>query len=309
MSLLEIRDLNISFQSRDGPVQVLHSLSLSVSKGESLAVVGETGCGKTVLARAITRLLPRSANVEGSVLWKGRDVMPLSEKEMLDLRGREIALLMQNPSSCLDPTMRVLKQVAEPLRLRLGMRKEEADDRAREVLANTGLPPERMRSYPHELSGGMRQRVALAIALSMNPSFLLADEPTKGLDDEAKASAVELLRSSLTADRTAMIITHDLEVAEAIAPRIAVMFRGRVVESGRTKDILADPQHPYTVDLVSSMPRHEFGKDRVIKPTGHDRGCCYSHRCEHVHDRCCIEPEHFIMADDRTCRCWLKEEG
>ncbi len=306
MSILEVRGLSVEFQTRTGKVEVLRSVDLDVEEGENLAVVGETGCGKTVLARAIMRLLPRTAEVRGSIMWKGTELTALSEAEMRTLRGLEIAMLMQNPSSALDPTMRIVRQVSEPYRLRLSMLNKEAEEKARDALVNVGLPPEKAGAYPHELSGGMRQRVAIAIALSLGPTLLLADEPTKGLDPGSKDRTMEILRSVLQGDRSGIIITHDLDVAKALSSRMAVMFGGRVVECGRTKDLLGRPEHPYTADLVSSTPEKGFGRDRDLNRPAPLRGCCYSHRCEHAHDRCAEEPPPVRLSEERTCYCWLK---
>lgn len=309
MNALEVRNLSVRFRTRSGEVDALRGVDVDLAEGETLAVVGETGCGKTVLAHAIMRLLPRSSSMSGSIRWKGRELSSLSEEEMRQLRGREIAMLLQNPSSSLDPTMRIIGQASLPLRLRLGMEKEEAEERALRNLEDVGFPVDRARAYPHELSGGMRQRVAISIALSLGPSLLLADEPTKGLDPKTRKLAIDALQSALGGERTGLVITHDLSAARELSDRMAVMFDGRIVEQGPTESLLDSPEHPYTIDLVSSMPERGFGKHHHNGHEAATGGCCYSHRCSSAHGQCCHEPPEVSLGDGHSCCCWLNGEG
>ena len=255
---LEVRNLTVSFQTFAGRVHAVRGVSFDLHSGETLAIVGESGSGKSVTTRSVMRLLaPNALLEEGSILFKGEDILKKSEKEMEKIRGNEIAMIFQDPMTALDPTMNIGNQVAEPLRVHRHMSKKEAWDKARELLELVGIPNagRRMKDYPHQFSGGQRQRIVIAIALICNPEILIADEPTTALDVTNQAQIIDLMKLIQTKVRTSIIfITHDLGVVANVADRVAVMYSGRIVEIGMANEIFYYPQHPYTWGLLCSMP-------------------------------------------------------
>ncbi|MYR46941.1 ABC transporter ATP-binding protein, partial [Streptomyces sp. SID5910] len=269
--LLEIRDLTITYATRDGPVPAVRGIDLSVGPGAVLALVGESGSGKSTTAQAVLGLLPPGARVErGTVRYAGTDLVRASEPVLRALRGRAIGLVPQDPMVSLNPVQRVGRQVAEVLRLHGPERERSAAlARAVELLDEVGLdrPAERARQYPHELSGGMRQRVLIAIALAARPRLIVADEPTSALDVTVQRTVLDRLDTLTRQSETAvLLITHDLGVAADRARRIAVMSRGRIVETGATQDVLGDPQHPYTKELLASAPAFAARRATLVVP-------------------------------------------
>ena len=258
--LLEVKNLRINFKTYAGLVQAVRGVDFTLAKGETLAIVGESGSGKSVTSNALMRLSPQPAGryEDGQILFEGKDLLKLSEREMESIRGNEIAMIFQDPMTALNPTMRVGKQIMEViLTHKKGVSKEAAKQRAIELLAEVGIPdPERrFKQYPHEFSGGMRQRVVIAIALAAEPKILIADEPTTALDVTIQAQILELMKKIQEKNGNAIIfITHDLGVVANVADRVAVMYAGQIVEYGSSHDIFYNPKHPYTWGLLGSMP-------------------------------------------------------
>lgn len=258
--LLEVKNLRINFKTYAGLVQAVRGVDFTLAKGETLASVGESGSGKSVTSNALMRLIPQPAGryEDGQILFEGKDLLKLSEREMESIRGNEIAMIFQDPMTALNPTMRVGKQIMEViLTHKKGVSKEAAKQRAIELLAEVGIPdPERrFKQYPHEFSGGMRQRVVIAIALAAEPKILIADEPTTALDVTIQAQILELMKKIQEKNGNAIIfITHDLGVVANVADRVAVMYAGQIVEYGSSHDIFYNPKHPYTWGLLGSMP-------------------------------------------------------
>ena len=258
--LLEVKNLRINFKTYAGLVQAVRGVDFTLAKGETLAIVGESGSGKSVTSNALMRLIPQPAGryEDGQILFEGKDLLKLSEREMESIRGNEIAMIFQDPMTALNPTMRVGKQIMEViLTHKKGVSKEAAKQRAIELLAEVGIPdPERrFKQYPHEFSGGMRQRVVIAIALAAEPKILIADEPTTAVDVTIQAQIMELMKKIQEKNGNAIIfITHDLGVVANVADRVAVMYAGQIVEYGSSHDIFYNPKHPYTWGLLGSMP-------------------------------------------------------
>ncbi|WP_407372439.1 ABC transporter ATP-binding protein [Carnobacterium sp.] len=261
-NVLEVKDLEITFDTYAGKVKAIRGVSFDLKKGETLAIVGESGSGKSVTTRSIMRLLSQNANVEnGEILFNGEDLIKKSEKEMQAIRGKEIAMIFQDPMTSLNPTMTIGKQISEPIRLHQKLNKEDANKRALELLNLVGLPDaeRRMKQYPHQFSGGQRQRIVIAIALACNPEVLIADEPTTALDVTIQAQILDLMKELQKKIATSIIfITHDLGVVANVADRVAVMYAGKIIEIGTVDEIFYNPQHPYTWGLISSMPTLEI---------------------------------------------------
>ena len=287
--LLDVRDLRVDFPTNRGTVRAVNGTSFTIESGETLAIVGESGSGKSVTSLAISGLLPRGAHVEGSIRLSGTDLATISDQERQRLRGRHVAMVFQDPQSSLNPVLRIEEQVAETIHAHERISRADARGRVIDLLQRVGMPDphEVARAYPHQLSGGMRQRVMLAIAMALNPELLIADEPTTALDATIQAQILELLLA-LTADhRTAtLLITHDMGVVARTSQRVAVMYSGYVVESAPTRRLFAAPRHPYTVGLLASTPRI----DRPIEdlrpipgsppdPTRNLIGCPFAPRC------------------------------
>jgi peptide/nickel transport system ATP-binding protein len=301
--LLEVRDLRVSFRTEDGLVRAVDGLSLEVAAGGVLGIVGESGSGKTVSMMAVMRLIrDPNAVVEGEVLYRGRDLMRLSGREMRSMRGREIAMIFQDPMTSLTPVYTVGWQIAEQLRAHARVGRKAARARAVELLREVGIPnaERRVDDYPHQFSGGMRQRVMIAIALACNPSLLIADEPTTALDVTIQAQILELMKR-LRRDHgsSIVLITHDMGVVADIAERVVVMYAGRVVEEAPKASLFRDPQHPYTWGLLGSMPRVNRPRVRrlaaipgappsLLSPPA---GCSFAPRCAHRFELCSSQPE------------------
>jgi len=290
--LLEVRDLAVAFRMERGTVRALFGVSFSVEPGETLGLVGESGCGKTVSALSILRLLPSPpAIVEGGrILFRGTELLALSEEEMCRVRGKEISMIFQEPMTSLNPVMTIGDQVAEVYTAHGTCGKAEADARAREWLRRVKMPdPERrMREYPHQMSGGMRQRGMIAMALALEPALLIADEPTTALDVTIQAQILALLKEMREQERkmAILLITHDLGVVHEFADRVAIMYLGRIVEIAGTADLFGDPIHPYTQGLLRSLPGRTVGEPRLPSIPGSvpdlhaiPPGCPFADRC------------------------------
>ena len=262
-TILSIENLRIHFETFAGEVQAIRGVNLKLEKGETLALVGESGSGKSVTAKSIMKLLSNNAVVkEGTITFKGENILEKSERDMQSIRGKKIAMIFQDPMTSLDPTMKIGKQITEVIIKHEKASKEEADKRAEELLELVGIPnaKERMKQYPHQFSGGQRQRIVIAIALACNPDVLIADEPTTALDVTIQAQILELLKELQQQFQMAIIfITHDLGVVANVADRVAVMYAGKVVEVGTADEVFYNPQHPYTWGLLRSMPTLHTG--------------------------------------------------
>ncbi len=318
--LLDVRDLTVSFDTYAGEIQAVRGTSFHVDKGETLAIVGESGCGKSVTAQTVMQLIPMPPGriKKGNIFFEGRDLAKLTDKQMEAVRGKEISMIFQDPMTSLNPTMRVGKQIMEGLMKHQQMTKVEAKERAIEMLRLVGMPtPEkRVEQYPHEFSGGMRQRAMIAIALACNPKLLIADEPTTALDVTIQAQIMELMQDLQKKLNTSIIlITHDLGVVAKVADRIAVMYAGVIVESGTAREIFHAPQHPYTWGLLKSVPRLDIGeKERLIPIEGTPpdlfappKGCPFAARCEYAMKVCKEHhPEKSNLNDTHYVHCWLQ---
>ncbi|MFN6999903.1 ABC transporter ATP-binding protein [Elioraea tepidiphila] len=300
--LLEVEDLRTHFRTIDGTVRAVDGVSFHIASGETLAVVGESGCGKSVTSMSILRLIQEPpGKITGSVRFKGRDLLKLSEKEMRDIRGNEISMIFQEPMTSLNPVLTVGRQIGETLKLHQGMDDKAAEARAIEMLELVHIPEARRRvkEYPHQLSGGMRQRVMIAMALACNPQLLIADEPTTALDVTIQAQILELmgeLKSKVGA--AILLITHDLGVVAEMAERIVVMYAGRKVEEARAADLFGSPRHPYTQGLLGAVPKlgsslEGRGRTRLSEIPGivpnlkrPIEGCAFASRCPNVTDLC-----------------------
>ncbi|RKK02275.1 ATP-binding cassette domain-containing protein [Pseudoroseomonas wenyumeiae] len=320
--LLQVRDLRTHFGTGDCAVRAVNGVDLSIGRGEVLGIVGESGCGKTVLALSILRLVDAPGRiVSGQVLFDGQDVLAMRSRALTALRGRDIAMIFQQPKASLDPVMRIGHQIAEPLRLRGGRSRTDAWREAVELLGAVGIPnpEEKARAYPHEISGGQAQRVMIATALALRPRLLIADEPTTALDVTVQAQILELLRERCRALGTALIlVTHDIGVIAQMADRVAVMYAGRVVENAPVGQILGDPAHPYTRGLMRSAPVMGAVQKRLQEIPGGIpdltrplRGCAFAPRCDGRREagpaRCDGQtPPPFMPSPGREARCWLQ---
>jgi peptide/nickel transport system ATP-binding protein len=298
MALLEVSDLSVRFQTDDGAVQAVDRVSFTLEERQVLAIVGESGCGKSVTAMSMLRLLPRSATVSGSARFDGRDLLGVRDSELRAIRGREISFVFQEPMTSLNPALTVSKQIGEVLRRHLDMSGPQARERTVELLDLVGIPAPKRRldEYPHQLSGGMRQRVMIAMALACDPKVLIADEPTTALDVTIQAGILDLLREIRERLGTAVVlITHNLGVVADIADRVVVMYAGRKVEEAEVHELFAHPQHPYTVGLLAAIPRIDDtgdGRRRLQEIPGivpslpePPARCTFAERCPRADER------------------------
>src|SRR5882724_4927468 len=316
--VVEVRDLQTHLVTRWGTVKAVDGVSFSVSAGETLGLVGESGSGKSMTCLSIVRLVPRPAAriVGGSVLLDGEDLLTKTEQEMQRLRGRKVGMILQDPMSSLNPVFSIGRQVREPVAMYHGLRGRALQERAAELLAAVRIPSpaERLRAFPHQLSGGMRQRVVGAMAIAAPPRLLIADEPTTSLDLTIQAQYLQLLEELQQKHGLAMIfITHNLGIVSKICDRVAVMYAGRIVETGPVRRIFTAPAHPYTQALLESIPRLGTRIDHLTAIEGQPpdlarlpSGCSFAPRCARVMDRCRVEvPPEFAAGPGQVSRCWL----
>ncbi|HBI73705.1 MAG TPA: peptide ABC transporter ATP-binding protein [Lachnospiraceae bacterium] len=320
--VLEVKDLRVSFDTYAGEVQAVRGVSFDLEEGEVLAVVGESGCGKSVSAQTIMKLnpMPPARIKSGEILLNNKDIVHATEKQMREIRGKDVSMIFQDPMTCLNPTMQIGKQLVEAIKNHQKLSKEEAMKEAIRLLNLVKIPnPEqRIKQYPHEFSGGMRQRVMIAMALSCAPKLLIADEPTTALDVTIQAQIMELLREIKEKTNTAIIlITHDLGVVASMADRVAVMYAGKIVETGMAKDIFYHPSHPYTKALLKSLPTMDMDRSvRLVSIAGTPPdllnppvGCGFASRCENCMKICHEElPGQFKVAENHAASCWLLHE-
>jgi oligopeptide/dipeptide ABC transporter ATP-binding protein len=317
VSLLEVRDLTISFRFPQKRLQVVSSLTFEIEAAKVFGLVGESGCGKSLAALSIMGILPHNAFAEGEILFKGRNLLALDKETMRRLRGKELSMIFQEPMTSLNPVLTIGYQVAEGLITHLGVSKQEATDKAVELLKAVKIPaPEtRIKEYPHQMSGGMRQRVMIAMAIACNPSLLIADEPTTALDVTIQAQILDLLRNLREQRNMAvLLISHDIGVIAENADTAAVMYAGRIMETAAVADILETPKHPYTIGLLDSLPKTKGIPLKPIpgsvpRPDNLPPGCKFSDRCSYMISECQREepalreilPRHFA-------RCIRSEE-
>ena len=309
MTLLRITNLKTWFPTRDGLVKAVNAVDLEIGEKEKLGLIGETGSGKTILGFSIIRLFHSSIKIEGEIVYKGCDLLKLSEEEMRKIRGREIAMILQNPTTSLNPVLTVGNQIAEAIRLHQRLDKRAAKEKVVEMLEAVKIPSaEKMANeYPHEFSGGMRERAMIAMALACNPSLIIADEPTKGLDVTIKTQIVKLMKE-VTKQRSMLFITHDLGTAAEICDSIAVMYAGELVEYAKTEDIFKNPQHPYTQGFLNSLPEMGLKPIRGMSPSLIDlpSGCRFHPRCDYAKEICKTKhPKLVEIENGHFVRCLL----
>jgi oligopeptide transport system ATP-binding protein len=320
--VLQVNDLHVSFDTYAGEIKAVRGVTFELQEGEVLAIVGESGCGKSVTAQTIMKLnpMPPARIVKGEIQLVDKDIVNASEKEMMKIRGKDVSMIFQDPMTCLNPTMQVGKQLTEAIRHHQKMTQEEAHKEAIRLLEIVKIPnPEqRSKQYPHEFSGGMRQRVMIAMALSSAPKLLIADEPTTALDVTIQAQIMDLLQEIKDKTNTAIIlITHDLGVVASMADRVAVMYAGKIVETGTAEDIFYRPSHPYTKALLKSLPTTDMDRSvRLVSIAGTPPdllnppvGCGFASRCTNCMKICQTElPPHFEVGKNHQSACWLLHE-
>lgn len=318
--LLEIKDLAIHYITVDGTVKAVQDMNLEIAEGETLGLVGETGAGKTTTALGIMQLVPNPPGkiVSGEIYFEGENLIGKSQSELRRIRGKQISMIFQDPMTSLNPVMTVGEQIAEVIKLHENLNSADAMEKAGKMLLKVGIPAERAKEYPHQFSGGMRQRVVIAIALACNPKLLIADEPTTALDVTIQAQILEMMKSLKTEFKTSMImITHDLGIVAEVCDKVAIMYAGNVIEYTDKVRLYTNPRHPYTIGLFNSIPDIESDVEKLkpIKglmpdPTDLPSGCPFHPRCDKAMPICStrvplnteIEPGHFV-------KCLLYEEG
>ncbi len=295
--LLDTRGLSVHFSSDSGPVHVISNLNFGIDPGEVFCIVGESGCGKSMTAYSIMGLLPENARSSGEILFKGSDLLTLDDESYRNLRGKEISMIFQEPMTSLNPVLKVGYQIGEVLMTHYGTSKKEAISKAVELMNTVRIPSAEIRAneYPHQMSGGMRQRIMIAMAIACKPSLLIADEPTTALDVTIQSEILKLIRGLKDENNMSVLfITHDLGIVSEIADRVGVMYAGRIVETASTSEILKEPKHPYTMGLLNSLPA-ERGRPlipirgNVPRPDDLPSGCKFSDRCDHVIESCRAE--------------------
>lgn len=317
-ALLEVKHLNVEFPTRRGVLTALNDVSFHINSGEVLGVVGESGAGKSLTGSAIIRLLdPPGRIAGGEIHFNGKRIDNLPEEQMRQLRGKEIGAIFQDPLTSLNPLYTVGQQLVETIQTHLNLSQKQAQERAIELLESTGIPAarERINHYPHQFSGGMRQRVVIALALAAEPKLIVADEPTTALDVSIQAQIIDLLKKLCKEHGTSvMLITHDMGVIAETADRVAVMYAGRIIEVGPVQDVIQRPLHPYTAGLMRSIPDIHRSLSHLEQIPGSmprlhaiPAGCAFNPRCKEVMPRCRVERPELITIKDRQVACWLHE--
>ncbi len=319
MPLLEVKGLKTQFFTQDGIVKAVDGVSFYVDEGETLGIVGESGCGKSVSVLSVMRLIPEPPGriVAGEVLFEGRDLLKVSDDEIRQVRGNKIAMIFQDPMTSLNPVLTIGRQIGEALELHMGMSKKEAAKRSAELLTMVGIPEAdmRLKDYPHQFSGGMRQRAMIAMGLACDPHLLIADEPTTALDVTIQAQIIDLVKRLRDELGMAIIwITHDLGVVAGLADRMMVMYAGHAVEEAPVKEVYADPRHPYTLGLLASLPRLDEMREEKLRsiegmpPDLIDLppGCPFEPRCVYAVEKCRVErPELEPVGPKHRIACWV----
>ena len=319
-SLLSVENLQVQFQTKKGINTAVDGVSFSVEKGRILGIVGESGCGKSVTSMSILQLLGSNARISGgSIKLDGKELIGLPEKEMCRIRGNDIAMIFQDPMTALNPTLTIGTQLMEPIMLHQNCGKKEAWTRAVDVLKRVGIaaPEKRMKEYPHQLSGGMRQRVMIAMAIINHPAILIADEPTTALDVTIQAQILDIMRRLKGSSGSLMLITHNLGIVAEICEEVVVMYAGRAIERGTLKAIFDNPLHPYTQGLMASVPTMRSEKKPLYTipgtvPTVYDfkEGCRFADRCQHCTEECRTKiPPVKRVGEDHIVQCWMNFEG
>lgn len=317
--ILNVQNLETRFKVKGGWNHAVNGVSFRLAEGETLGIVGESGCGKSVSVMSVIRLIPMPPGqiTAGTAMFRGRDLLKLSDQELSKVRGAEIAMVYQEPMTAFNPVLSIGRQLTEPLQVHLGMARQEANVRAEELLALVGIPnpKERMKDYPHQFSGGMRQRAMIAMALVCSPKLLIADEPTTALDVTIQAQIVRLVKDLRQKLGMSIIwITHDLGLIAGLAHRVAVMYAGYIIEEAPTKKLYHNPSHPYTIGLLNSLPRLDESEHRRLEsivglpPVLHEKptGCPFAPRCRFVIERCQKEvPPLQKVEDEHLAACWV----
>ncbi len=318
--LLEVHDLRTCFYASGGEVPAVDGISFHINRGEMVGMVGESGCGKSVTSLSIIRLIPGHAGtITGRIAWEGEDLLKKSERQMREIRGNQISMIFQEPMGCLNPVYTVGKQIGEAIELHQGLKSKEALKKAVEALRLVGIPlPERrVREYPYQLSGGMRQRVMIAMAMVCRPKLLIADEPTTALDVTIQAQVLELIRGlKKMLNMSMLIITHDLGIVAEMAERVIVMYAGKIVEEAMVRDLFQKPLHPYTKGLLLSIPRLEGTRKQlhvirgtVPRSTDFPSGCRFHPRCDYCRQICIqLAPPLRQAGETRRVSCWIGTE-
>ncbi|MFB5193630.1 ABC transporter ATP-binding protein [Neobacillus sp. KR4-4] len=318
-AILEVKNLKTKFKTDMGTVAVVDGVDFSIKPGETLGVVGESGCGKSVTSLSVMRLLPSNASNEGSITFQGRELISLPEKQMQQVRGNDIAMIFQEPMTSLNPLHTVGKQIEEAVILHMNISKREAKERAVKMLKAVGMPraEEIYGEHPHQLSGGMRQRVMIAMAMACDPKLIIADEPTTALDVTIQAQILDLMRDLKEKTGTSiMLITHDLGVVAEMCDRVIVMYAGQVVEETDVETLFENPKHPYTIGLIDSIPSYEVETEylntipgSVPLPYEMPKGCRFAPRCSFAKEICHQQaPKLKEIESQHKCRCWLVTE-
>jgi peptide/nickel transport system ATP-binding protein len=316
-NILEIENLNVHFPIHIGTVRAVENVSLELKQGEVMGLVGESGCGKSTLGFSILRLLrPPGMFAGGQIRYHGRDILKMSEREILGLRGKRIAMIFQDPLTSLNPLFRIGDQFTETILTHdKGVSKKQALERAADILKQLGIAADRLLEYPHQMSGGMRQRIMIGMALVLNPDLLIADEPTTSLDVIVEAQFLDLLNELRTQfNLTILLISHNLGIVAQMADRITVMYGGRLAESGPAEAVFAEPLHPYTQGLLASIPNIKMDQPQLHPMSGAPpdlvdppAGCVFHPRCPHVMDKCRREMPPTFIKEDHLAACWLYE--
>lgn len=318
--LLQVNNLQTAFRNEGRLQTVVHGISFHVNKGEIVGIVGESGCGKSVTSLSIMRLFHDTPGeiINGEIIYKGENLTQLPEKQMKKYRGKELSMIFQEPMTSLNPVLKIGKQLRESIQLHLKLSKQQAYEHAINILKSVGIPraSDLMTEYPHQLSGGMRQRVMIAMAISCEPSLLIADEPTTALDVTIQAQILNLMKDiQQKSDMGILMITHDLGVVAEVCDRVIVMYAGRVVEDSTVEALFASPKHPYTKGLIDSVPKIGSGNQRlysipgtVPNPKNMPIGCKFAARCNDVMDICTREEPNLLEEKGHSCRCWLYQD-